>query len=108
MRQEDKLIKESIYYSHNLIDFNVLDKRNDELVASGEYIPSYVLLFLDDEYFLNISNEVYSRISNHKYDDIIQRTDEFVKWVEKNEDYADLMDKKEYDLLKKELKKAGL
>ena len=108
MKAEDKIIKETIYYSHNLIDFDILDKRNSELVKSGVYIPSYVLLFLDDEYFLNISDDVYKEISEHKYDDIVERTDEFIKWVEDNKDYADLMDKKEYDKLKKDLQKVGL
>lgn len=108
MRTEEKFIKENIYYAHNLIDFEVLDKRNRELVESGEYIPSYVLLFLDDDYFLNINNDVYKEICSHKYDDIIDRTEEFIKWVNENGEYSDLMDTKEYDKLKKDLKRAKL
>ena len=102
----------NICNNHNIINKEELKKYEDRLYEEP-YLPRLLLYELDDIKYLEMleqmgnEEEYFKRFAKlphkmHKYDEIR----EFKEWVNKSDDYSELLDEKEYEQMEKEVSEA--
>lgn len=102
----------NICNNHNIINKEELKKYEDKLYGEP-YLPRLLLYELDDIKYLEMleqmgnEEEYYKRLTElphkmHKYDEIR----EFKEWVNKRDDYSELLNEKEYEQMEKEVSEA--
>lgn len=102
--------KEKIYIQHNVVNIKQVEKQQEELFQLDEYLPNLLRSNLPYSYHKQLE-------SSEKNEDIIKQmykskrftdeeeTIEFINWVDKHNQFKDLINEKEVKKLGDELEK---
>lgn len=100
--------KEKLYIQHNVVNIKQVEKHKNELFQLNEYLPNLIRSRFPYDYGKHIEssekkeNIIKQMYKSKRFTDE-EETIEFINWVDKHEQFKDLINEKEVKKLEKEL-----
>lgn len=102
-------MREDICLRTNVVNIKKAQDREEELFALGEYLPNLLRSFLDLSYYtqmreMGVIEEVLEEMAKTRKQGREKDIYEFVAWVDKHEDFENILNRKKFDELDEQLK----
>ena len=101
-----KELLERTYLKYNIVNINEVYDCEKELVESNIYLPNLLRQFISNDYYIHVTDsEVYDKLNETRSFTRQESVEEFVKWIEDNRDYNQLLDEPNLNMLYQELER---
>ena len=99
------MVVEYAYTKYDLANHRRILENKEKLLSDVQYYPYFIRLHLGDEYIRLITQDkkIYSRIKEDAESSLQDKTNEFIEWIEDNDEYSDFINTTEKQKLEKEI-----
>jgi acyl carrier protein phosphodiesterase len=102
-------MREDLCLRTNVVNIKKAQNREEELFDLGEYLPNLLRSFLSLSYYtkmreMGVIEEVLEQMAKTRKQGREKDIYEFVKWIDKHQDFDDLLNRKKFEELDEQLK----
>ena len=104
-----ELLRERLCFKANILYVGRTIQNKDKLFNLHEYLPNLLRMHINEDYYITmleygtIENVLEEMIKTKNYS-IEENIKEFIDWIDKHDEFNNLLNVKEYDKLVKQLK----
>lgn len=101
----EETIKENLCYQSQFLNTEEIMRQNQELLNKGKYYPKLIRLFISNNYYLTVNDNVLKKCYKTKNNTPLEDVMELYDWIKKNREHEDLIYKEELENLIEKLNK---